>query len=267
VRRILVASDLTAYTDRAFDRAAMLAGQNQATIRFLHAIDPSLLPERHIRRNIREAQALLEQEVRESGIGEQLDTSVKVIQGLADAIIVEEAKTMQADLIVMGLSHDASLTGMVRGTTADKVVRRAECPVLIVKTRARRPYAKIAVAVDLAEPSRRALDLSLRAFPDAEFNLVHVDEAKPGTVRAERRHQVEDMAAARLMAAGMRSKPTLAFGSGKAVTVLQEHIAMMDPDLVAMGTHGRTGVSSFFLGSVAETLLEALPRDVLVVRG
>ena len=34
-----------------------------------------------------------------------------------------------------------------------------------------------------------------------------------------------------------------------------------------LGTHGRTGVSGLLLGSVAESLLEALPQDVLMTRG
>jgi nucleotide-binding universal stress UspA family protein len=130
LRRILVASDLTAYSDRAFDRAVMLAGDNGAAVHFLHAVDPNLLSVSYLRRDIREAQALLEHEVRDSGIDNRIDVSINVATGDADKLVVEEARVMQADLIVMGLSHDATLTGMVRGTTIDKVVRRARCPVL-----------------------------------------------------------------------------------------------------------------------------------------
>lgn len=44
---------------------------------------------------------------------------------------------------------------------------------------------------------------------------------------------------------------------------MQEQVALVRPDLVVMSTHGRTGVSNLFLGSVAETLLEVLPHDIL----
>lgn len=280
LRRILVASDLTAYTDRAFDRAAMLAGENGAAVRFLHAIDPGVLPEKYLKTNIREAQAHLEHEVRDSGIDQSIDVSVKVLSGNAEKVVIDEAQAMQADIIIMGLSQDASLAGIVRGTTIDKVVRRAQCPVLVVKTRARRPYAKIAAAIDLAEPSRRALDFALLRFPGAEISVIHVDEGgapgasgddQPSTARTERRHQIEDMVSARFMAAGRGGPgtsdgPTLHFGNGRAANVLSEQIPRMNPDLVVMGTHGRTGVSNLFLGSVAETLLEVLRHDVLVVR-
>lgn len=280
LQRILVASDLTAYTDRAIDRAAILAEQSRAAIRFVHAIDPGVLPERYLKRNIREAEAYLEQELRDSGIGKTTDVAIKVLFGNAERIVIEEAQAMRADIIIMGLSNDTSLGGMVRGTTIDKVIRRAQCPVLVVKARARRPYVRITAALDLAEPSRKALDFALRAFPGAEISVIHVAETAPAdplpdaqgpAVSAERRHQIEDMVTARFLAAGRGGPgtsdgPTLHFGNGKAADVLSEQIPRTNPDLVVMGTHGRTGVSTLFLGSVAETLLQVLRHDVLVVR-
>ncbi|MDH3664796.1 MAG: universal stress protein [Alphaproteobacteria bacterium] len=47
---------------------------------------------------------------------------------------------------------------------------------------------------------------------------------------------------------------------------MQKHAAQLAPDLVVLGTHGRTGVSKLFLGSVAEALLDVLTQDVLVAR-
>ena len=280
LRRILVATDLTASADRALDRAALLAKSCGAAVRLLHVVDPSLLPESHVRAKLREAEKQLELDVREAGIGESVEVSTKVASGDADKVVVAEAQEMQADLIVMGLSRDATLSGAFRGTIIDKVVRRASCPVLVVKARARRPYAKVAVAVDLAEPSRRALDLALRLFGAARFTILHADEtapaqrgksAAPAPVSRERRNQIEDMVAARFAACGAAGPgspggPELLLAGGRAVDALQGHIAQLTPDLVVMGTHGRTGASSLFLGSVAEKLLEILPHDVLVTR-
>lgn len=280
LNRILVASDLTAYSDRAFDRAVMLAGANDAALHFLHAIDPGALPESYVKRNLQEAKRDLEHEVQDSGIDKRFDVSVAVGQGAANEVILDEAQKVQADLIVMGLSHDMALTSIIRGTTIDKVVRGARCPVLVVKTRAWRPYERIAAAVDLAEPSRQALDTALRAFPRGEFTIIHVDESGPGDHRQaaepdprklERHHQIEDLVAARFAAVGQGGPgsadgPTLIVESGKASKVLQKHVADLAPDLVVLGTHGRTGVSKLFLGSVAEVLLDVLPQDVLVAR-
>lgn len=278
--RILVATDLTASADRALDRVAMLARDSGAAVRLLHVIDSHLLPDAHVREKQREAERQLELDVSEVGFDTSLEVSVKVASGDADKAVVAEAAEMRADLIVLGLSRDASLRGVLRGTMIDLVVRRAHCPVLVVKTRARRPYASVAVAVDLAEPSRRALDLALHLFGTARFTILHADERVPAThskgtkqapATTERQHQIEDMIVARFAAAGAAGPgkpggPDLLVAGGRAVTVLQEQVAQAAPDLVVLGTHGRSGASNLFLGSVAETLLEILPCDVLVTR-
>jgi nucleotide-binding universal stress UspA family protein len=278
IHRILLASDLTAYSDRAFDRAVKLTEQFKANLRILHVVDSSLLPAQHAEQNIREAKIRLEREVRESGAGELADVLVKPSSGEADKVILEEASVLQADLIVMGLAAHATFAAVFGGTTIDRVIRGAHCPVLTVKTRPRRDYGSIMVAVDGGEPSRRALEFALRGFPSARFTILHIDEKstasaakteQPGS--PEIRHQVEDMVRARCAAAGRPNPgapdgPTLITKAGRARDLLQEEIARLDPDLVVLGTHGRAGVSRMFLGSVAETLLEVLARDVLVAR-
>lgn len=278
--QILVASDLTAYSDRAFDRAAMLAEENRAAIRFIHAVAPNALPESYVKTEIREAQRYLEQEVKGSGIDRRLDVSITVGRGNADEAILEEAEAIQADLIVMGLSHDTALTNIFRGTTIEKVVRSAPCPVLVVKTRPWRRYQQIAIAVDLAEPSRCALDVAFAAIQNGQFTVIHVNESISssrdtetigGPAEIERHHQIKDLIAARIAARGRDeltsdNTPNLIIETGKASKALQEQIASLGPDLVVLGTHGRSGVPKFFLGSVAEMLLETLPQDLLVVR-
>jgi len=281
VRRILLASDLTAYTDRAFDRTAMLAEQNRAAVRLIHSVETAGLPEGYLNSQVREAEAYLWGEVRDSGLDGFCDVSVNVVSGDAATAIAKEAQVVQADLIVLGLTHDESLVGMVRGTTIDKVVRGSSAPVLAVKTRARRPYARIAVAADLAEPSRAALEFVLRKFPDTEVRIVHVSEPESvGTdshdlytaALARQRQQVVDMVGEAFAKAG-RTLPVegtssiVHFAEGIAVNLLPECLSKLDPDLVVMGTHGRTGIANLVLGSVAETLLDVLRRDMLVVRG
>lgn len=48
--------------------------------------------------------------------------------------------------------------------------------------------------------------------------------------------------------------------------VLRDQVADFKPDLIAIGTHGRTGIAHAMLGSVAEDLLADAPADVLAVK-
>lgn len=53
---------------------------------------------------------------------------------------------------------------------------------------------------------------------------------------------------------------------GQAVLTIQEAIRKFSPDLVVMGSHGKRGIDSLLLGSVAERILRVSPVSVLVVR-
>ena len=50
-------------------------------------------------------------------------------------------------------------------------------------------------------------------------------------------------------------------------SVIVEHIEAERPDLVVMGTHGRTGLDRYFIGSVAESVVRESPVPVTTVRG
>lgn len=268
LRNILFATDLTAFSDRAFDRALALAEEHKSKLRVLHVVDSNLLPSEIAQDNMREAKAILDRDVRECASGQQVETSVKAASISADKVVVDEASKLPADLIVMGVAQHGTVAAMVRGTTIDRVVRASACPVLAVKRRARRPYKSIVVSVDGGEPSRQALTVALRAFPRARISIVHIDESGG---ESGMRHQVEDMVRVRCQELGQPDPhapggPQLFVKSGRAVDTLQGVIAELDPDLVVFGTHGRKGVARAFLGSVAETLLEVLTTDALVVR-
>ena len=53
---------------------------------------------------------------------------------------------------------------------------------------------------------------------------------------------------------------------GEVHQVLSREVERLKPDLLAMGTHGRTGIAHAFLGSIAEDLLGRPPCDALAVK-
>lgn len=263
IRRVLLASDMTARDDRAFDRALMLAHANRAVLTVAHVIDSSLLTGSLVNRELHEAQKRLEHEVDKSGARATCDVTTKALGGDPSEAIVSYAATSRTDLIVMGSGDYRKVGAAFRGTTVDRVIRSAECPVLAVKTRPRSAYGTIAVAVDRSEHSMRALEIALRMLPTAHITVIHVDDGTHAGVRKEL-----EQAVGRVCAGIMPSlkAPPVIVKRGRAIDVLLREIDRIDPDLVAFGTHGRTGVSKLFMGSVAEMLLSNLPCDALVAR-
>ena len=180
-------------------------------------------------------------------------------------------------MVVLSAPHADLLVQMFRGSVQNRVVRAAPCPVLVVRRRARRDYGRIVVAMDLSQPSRRALEVALRLLPGAamarvELGVVHAGfvDAPPAQVR-EQQARVDDMVAgalARLAAEG-RTAPghvTTVIAAGDAVTVIGAAVAARRAELAVVGTMGLTGAANLLLGSTAEALLGTLPCDVLAVR-
>ena len=64
-----------------------------------------------------------------------VDVSGRVSMDHASRAILEEAERMLADLIVMGTRGLTGLEHLVLGSTAERVLRLAHCPVLTVKTK------------------------------------------------------------------------------------------------------------------------------------
>lgn len=263
--RILLAASLTVHCDRAVDRACLIAKSLDAGLVAVHAVDPGVLPEKYVMENVDGARGFLEQELADSPYSEGARIATEILLGGAVEAICEYASANGIGLIVAGISRDLSLASALGGTRLDRLVRAAPCPVLVVKRRPRADYREVAVALDLQPASRHALDFALRSFPKAHFTVLHAGTSESAA------GLVEDVVASRCAAAGHPAPgtpggPQIILFPDQAVSAIQEEIMSLAPDLVVLGTHGRSGVARLFLGSVAGTLLEVLPQDVLIAR-
>jgi nucleotide-binding universal stress UspA family protein len=189
------------------------------------------------------------------------------------------AQDWGAELIVLGIHRHAGLE-MFRGTTADRVARFGHAPVLVVKDPVLGPYRRIVVPVDLSVHSRRALSFSCKLAPRGQLHLVYAihspfkgllgPQGVKQIVREEResfgamlQQDITDLVA-RLGPDAPRFDTVMEEGDAR--RVIREQVVRLKPDLLAIGTHGRTGIARTLLGSVAEDLLADAPVDVLAVK-
>jgi universal stress protein A len=82
--------------------------------------------------------------------------------------------------------------------------------------------------------------------------------------RAEARKQIQALVA-KAKRAGVRATALVMVGSPYEVIVRAARSKRVD--VLVLGTHGRTGLPRFFLGSVAARVLATAPCPVLTVRG
>jgi nucleotide-binding universal stress UspA family protein len=279
LRKLLLATDLTPRDDRAFDRAVQIASSGGSELTMLYVVNDELLPAPYVRQNIQDATDALHRQVEEAGLTPDLNVSVEVATGRPYKAIIATAQRDNADLIILGSPHGDSVMEAFLGTTVDHVVRYGPCPVLLVRSRPRKPYRDILVATDLSMPSRRALEFALRSFPEAKFSVVHASPSKapdaassgPDKRQSGDEQLVRDMVTA--CVAQLTGEKALQPGDvevivdhGAAADVVFQQVKRRNPQLVVVGSHGRTGASHVLLGSVAQKLLEVLPCDVLAVR-
>jgi nucleotide-binding universal stress UspA family protein len=65
--------------------------------------------------------------------GQGIALSSKIVPGHAAQVLVEVARTGSYDLIVIGHTGHSRLHNLFMGSTADRVVESATCPVLVVR--------------------------------------------------------------------------------------------------------------------------------------
>ena len=137
IRRILLATDLSAASDGASAHAVELARDLRAELIVVSVIDPSIhLPGPALARldQRRAARELAAQELVVSGRRTGVSIRFLVWEGEPGPAIIEAAGSEQVDLIVVGSHGRNRVERMVLGSVSDHVVRHAPCPILIVRS-------------------------------------------------------------------------------------------------------------------------------------
>ena len=143
INNILYATDFSESSVPACDYALTLAKLTGATIHILHVIG-ELIDERR-GRLMPDAFAILEKEVQEQSVkelkifcdryfGEEVNMQSEIVIGNPFQEIIEHSKSINADLVVMGTHGRTGLEHVIVGSTAERVVRKSEIPVLTVRS-------------------------------------------------------------------------------------------------------------------------------------
>ncbi len=241
----------------------------------LHVIEPGLSTKLQERRHA-DALAVL-QDWREvlPEIARQ-DLAINVMVGEPFATIVEELEIHQMDLVVVGRPGKHGLRDLFLGTTTERVVRYSPQPVLMVAQHPNGPYKRVLVAMDLSAGAARALALAYRIAPDAEIKAVHAWQSpfvglpSKDTSAGKDKERLLELDKRRikeiLQALPHCASPDIAVVEGDAHTVIRNEIGLFNADLLVMGTHSRSRLSTALVGSLAHTFLAEGACDVLVAR-
>jgi universal stress protein A len=140
IRRILLATDLSAASEGAALQALDLARDLEATLLIVSVIDPPSLLVPGGRFGLRVDQVRRDREVAAQDLvsrGRAMGVAVTFLiwEGDAGESIVEAARSEQVDMVVVGSHGRGSVGRFFIGSVSDHVVRHAPCPVLVVRAR------------------------------------------------------------------------------------------------------------------------------------
>ncbi|WP_425638585.1 universal stress protein [Algoriphagus yeomjeoni] len=199
----------------------------------------------------------LEQKYKESSFS----FSTKIVLGNAFKNISSSIIEEDPDLVIMGSKGSSGLEEILIGSNTEKVVRTAHCPVVTVKA-ATDPtkFKKIVFASDFKENQDElaARLKTLQKWFDANLYLVVINT--PGNFETTRR------SASRIKMFvnkyEIRHAVAEIYNSNSEEEGIVEFAEDIDADLIAMATHGRTGLIHLFTGSIAEDVVNHAKRPV-----
>jgi nucleotide-binding universal stress UspA family protein len=291
--------DFSDASARAVEHAIALAGWYRARITALHVYTPLFAPipglprpvDRVSDAELQRARCDTENAFR-AAAGAAVEVDVVVDVGQAAAQILRRARDGAADLIVLGTHGASGFERLVLGSVAEKVLRRATCPVVTVPPRthdaSRLPYERLLCAIDFSDWSLEALQHACALARDAKaaLTVLHVIEwpweeppapsisdlpPEQALALGEYRRYCEVGAMTRLESLvtdpdAVTGPVALRIAHGKPYAQILRVAGEAQADLIVIGVHGRTPLDLGLLGSTANQVVRRAQCPVLTLR-
>lgn len=221
----------------------------------------------------------LSQQVREVAARHAVRARGETRTGRAASEIAAFCREQDAQLLVVGEHGEDWIGEAVLGGTAQRVLARADLPVLLVRRAVSAELSCILLATDFSDNATRAAQLSLDWFPDvrqrllnactvafegrmrmAGVSLEHIEGYRRDELaRAEQRMEAQMQALRSAAPVGKR------IVQGYPTTVLLREIERSGAELLVIGKHGGTMLDERLLGSITQNLLYRADCNVLLV--
>lgn len=211
-----------------------------------------------------------------------VDVETGIVEGVPHRAILEYAADEGCDLIALGSHGRTGIDRYLLGSVSERVVRKADVPVLTVRADDERTpgvFDEIVVPTDGGEPADLVADhaIEFAGHFGSRIHAVHVvdmtaltgfAEGPVPTQMIDRLYEFGEETTAELAgrarAADLECETAVIEGSP--ARAIRDYASEHGADLIAMGTQGRTGLGRFLLGSVAERTVRSGPAPVLTIR-
>jgi nucleotide-binding universal stress UspA family protein len=285
MKRILIPTDFSEQANYAFDLACQIAAATRAELLVLHVLDYTGLfdftassgsypvlgspagidyDEKFLDSLYNSAQEKLQQ-----FLAKYEDKNIAVTQkiklGNAFHYITEEINEEKTDLVVMGSKGTTGLEEVLIGSNTEKVVRYSRCPVLTVKSPAKLEDIKsIVFASNFTEDDAHVTDdlKKLQEVFKATLHLVRINT--PNSFETSRK--TNELIKEFIRLNDLQNYTTNIYNDKVEEDGIIYFAQDIEADLIALATHGRTGLLHLLSGSIAEDVVNHAKRPVWTFR-
>jgi nucleotide-binding universal stress UspA family protein len=264
MKKILVPCDFSKPAINAYRFALNVANQSKGTIHLLHVIELPVLHDTMLMPVLNFEQALFKDlrenaESRFAKIADKYNVDgVKVVFkvqfGAVSRMIRDYIDKESIDLVIMGSQGATGAREFFVGSNAEKVVRQSPVPVLVVKDFNKGTIKNIVFPNTLDTEDQEDLLMKVKAlqyFFKAHLNIVWINTPLNFTADAVTNERLEKFAK-RFM---LKDYSIHVFNDTDAEKGILAFAKSVKGDLIAMGTHGRKGISHLINGSLAEDVV------------
>ena len=278
MKTIIVPIDFSEYSEYALNAAAILAKKNNADIIVVHMLELATV---HAygkeTQNEHMEKALFYTKLAEKKFDEFLRKDY--LEGISVTPIIrhfkvfselgEVASDNKADLIVMGSKGSSGMSEFFIGSNTEKVVRNSEIPVLVIKAKpVNWDVKKVVFAIDFSDDATPSFLSAIKLLDslNAEIQLLYVNLPGDGFRSTDEMEAAVENFLQQTEGNLNRLKDVHYIADKTAEKGILKYANKVNADMVALTTHGRTGLAHLFEGSISEDLANHANFPIMTFR-
>ncbi|MDP5082308.1 MAG: universal stress protein [Winogradskyella sp.] len=275
MKKIIIPVDFSKHSEYALETAVALAKQHNSELYVMHMLElsESILSSSSSTRNEETAFMLMVANKKfETFLDKPYLKGITITPMIKHHKVLKEvaevANDIKADLIVMGSRGHSEHDGIFTGSNTEKVVRYSDTPVLVVKSKPESiNFETIVLATDFSEESISTVKKALKLLNELgrKVTLLHINLPNLGFSSTD---EIDARISEFLKLAKLEDQSgCVAYTSDHSVEDgVLNYAKRANADAVAMLTHGRTGLSHFFGGSISEDIVNHTKLPVITFK-
>jgi nucleotide-binding universal stress UspA family protein len=289
--KILVPLDGSQLAEVVLWYAARLTGRLRASLTLLYVSPPDELTSKHmyecyLQDTVVRVKAQAEKYAEETGRAGNISVDYKILKGFPAEEIIDYADNNKTDLIILATQGKSGIRRWAMGNVANKVVSATRKQVMLIRAKGGQPdvskvkLTKVLVPVDGSYESESILKhvTYLASELDLSLSLLHmfshginsypsVESLRMLEKEKKQRKAYIDKLGSKLTAQGLRVETIFdEVTTGEEAGVIIKLAEEGGFSLVAMATHGRSGIGRWIFGSNAQKVLHEGSTPLLLVR-